>query len=216
MLVKDLDLLKAIQIKDFHKFNSRRMFQEIGIMDARKEAESMLIIQKGQRWKEVRSILTPTFNASKMKQSVPLINDAIDALLENVEKNSEQDREFDIYELFQGLTMDTIGRSAFGIRTNVQRNPDDRFLKAAQAGFSDQFKKSFLRELLFFLHVCFPEFGMVLYPLRWLQYRILDLLGLTYNGILFSVSKEIVEARRKNLEDPQNPWSRQDLLQSKI
>ncbi len=213
VMCKDIEMLKSIQIKDSHKFQSRQILTEVGAIDAHSRQEKMLIVQHGQRWKEVRSILTPTFNASKMKQSVPLINDAIDALLENVEAKSKADEQFDIYKLFQGLTMDTIGRSAFGIRTNVQKNPDDEFFKAAQMVFSDQIRNQFLKNFLFLLNICFPEFWPVLYSLRWVQYRILEALGMSHNALLYNVCRQIVDARRKNIDDPNNPWSHQDLLQ---
>lgn len=143
------------------------------------------------------------------------MSDAIDAMLENIDEKSKKG-DFDIYELFQGLTMDTIGRSAFGIKTDVQRNPDDAFFKAAQMAFSDQLNNQFFKNMLFILNICFPELSFILYPLRWIEFRILEKLGLSFNGILYGVSKQIVDARRKNLADPNNPWSRMDLLQGML
>jgi len=45
-----------------------------GLFDARDEA-----------WRKVRSILTPTFSAFKLKEFFPLINDAVDVLLGKLE-----------------------------------------------------------------------------------------------------------------------------------
>ncbi|UYV66625.1 CYP3A4 [Cordylochernes scorpioides] len=41
----------------------------------------------------------------------------------------------DLAPLYKGLTLDVIGRTAFGVQTQVQKNPDDIFFKAAQTLF---------------------------------------------------------------------------------
>ena len=74
--VADPEIMKHILVKDFDKFRNRPEVLrgnaplDKGLFDARDEA-----------WKKVRSILTPTFSALKLKELVPLIDDAVDILL---------------------------------------------------------------------------------------------------------------------------------------
>lgn len=62
----------------------------------------------------------------------PIINDAINSFLHNIESKSAKGESFDIYPMYQGLTMDVIGRTAFGIQTDVQSNPNDPLLRSAR------------------------------------------------------------------------------------
>ncbi|KAI1288441.1 Cytochrome P450 3A6 [Halotydeus destructor] len=203
--IHDIELLKLIQIKDFEKFPNRLKFIKGGLDPTHNPVS--LVELEGQRWKHVRSILRPTFSAIKLKQSVPLVHDAIDALLENIKAKDGGD--FDIYPMLQGLTMDTIGRSAFGIKTDVQRNPDDPFLKAAREVFNN--RGFSLATLPIYLTVLFPEFELIFYPLRYAVELIRAFLGVSHQRVLFRFSKQVVDQRRKMMEDAQNP--RNDLLQ---
>jgi hypothetical protein len=107
--------------------------------------------------------------------------------------------------------MDTIGRSAFGTLTNVQRNPNDPFLLAAKAFFQVNIR-SVVNSLLL-ANICFPELTWLLYPLRRAQSAIMDMFNLSHNGLLYNVCGKIVEARDKNISRSITPWSRHDLLQ---
>ncbi|GFR05091.1 cytochrome P450 3A28, partial [Trichonephila clavata] len=94
VLVADVDLLKRIQVSDFHKFINRP-----NLFSGRPERKSskppprvegfsqQMITLRDKRWKEIRSIITPSFTASKMKQMAPIMNSAIDSLVNNVENN---------------------------------------------------------------------------------------------------------------------------------
>lgn len=62
----------------------------------------------------------------------PIMNTAIDSLISKVEMKCESGEEFDIYPMFQGLTMDVIGRTAFGIQTDSQNNPNDPLLRSSK------------------------------------------------------------------------------------
>ncbi|KAI1288439.1 Thromboxane-A synthase [Halotydeus destructor] len=208
--VLDVELLKRIQVKDFDKFTDRVQSVRGGPDPLERFADSLVQL-RGQRWKEVRSILRSTFSSSKLRDTVPMVHDAIEALLDNLKAKSREGTDFNIYPLLQGLTMDTIGRSAFGVNTEVQRNPDDPFLTAAHALFNDQRGK--LAAVPTVLVLLFPEFASILHPLRCLVERFRCWSGTSPNKIMFDVSQKIVNQRRKMGKDPQNPWSRNDLLQ---
>lgn len=166
-----------------------------------------------ERWKEQRSLITTAFTSAKIKSSVPMTNDAIDALLGNI-REREKEEDFDIYDLYQRLTMDTIGRSAFGIHTNVQRDPGDPFFQATKDIFEDHSHR--LQYLLLFVNILFPEFTFLLYPLRRLQYYLLEPFSQTGHAYHLSVCRRIIKQRKENIVDPSNPWSRSDLLQQML
>ncbi|XP_015908100.1 cytochrome P450 3A24 isoform X2 [Parasteatoda tepidariorum] len=204
ILIADADLLKKIQVSDFNSFINRPdMFSSRSRSTKRVEGFSQHIISlRDKRWKDVRSLLTPSFTASKMRQMSPLMNDAIQSLMINIDKKCKADEHFDIYKLYQGLTMDVVGRTAFGIQTDVQNNPKDPFLRAAKALFSGD-----IRNPLIILAVSFRSLSSL-----WIRLGRLRLIFVNQgtNPIteLIGNVKEVIATRRKNQQK-----ARPDLLQ---
>ncbi|RWS20481.1 cytochrome P450 3A8-like protein, partial [Leptotrombidium deliense] len=97
----------------------------------------------------------------------------------------------------------TIGRSAFGIATEGQTNPNDPLLAAIRAFFETRATSHFLS----IFSTCFPEFEFILYPLR----RITGFLFPSYFKYLMDTSTAIVEARKSN-----ESLRKSDLLQSML
>ncbi|XP_042141973.1 probable cytochrome P450 9f2 [Ixodes scapularis] len=66
LLVKDLDLIKKIQIKDFGNFHGRGVTSAVNRQH--QVSKFNLINVDGERWKDMRSLLTPAFTSSNMKK----------------------------------------------------------------------------------------------------------------------------------------------------
>lgn len=216
VVVADLELIRRILVQDFHLFSMRRTILPHGGFAADPEHEVSLIStdMPANRWKEQRSLITTAFTSSRIRDSVPLVNDAIDDLLQNFRDREKEDN-IEVYDLFQRFTMDTIGRWCFGIRMDVQKDPNNPLFRATKK-FFDDFTKDW-RQSLLILALMFPELTMLWYPLRRLESRILRLLGYpnhwTYQ---MDMCRNIVALRKANIRDPNNPYSRDDLLQRMI
>lgn len=130
VIVKDLDMLKQIMIKDFHSFTNRaEMFLDVWPLN------KTILFLTGKRWKEVRSILTPTFSSGKIKLMTGIIEKKVDITLEVVSKHADNNEMFDMYELVQGLTLDVIADCALAMKTQCQKNSQDMFLIAVRDFF---------------------------------------------------------------------------------
>ncbi|KAF8781363.1 Cytochrome P450 3A24 like protein [Argiope bruennichi] len=129
IVVKDLDMLKQILIKDFEVFCDR----PFGI-DVEPYNKSLLGL-KGRRWKEVRTILTPTFSSGKIKLMTEIVNKKVDITLDIVTGKAENNEMFDMYELVQGLTLDVIAACALAMTTHCQENPEDAFFNSVRDSF---------------------------------------------------------------------------------
>ena len=81
LVVADPETLKQIMIKDFPNFRNRFQMQFLG-----HPFEKNLLEAKDETWKRIRSTLTPTFSAGKMKLMLPLIEKSCDTLIEKLEK----------------------------------------------------------------------------------------------------------------------------------
>ena len=84
IVVTDPEIVKQILVKDFHKFPNRPTFIKL-----RPPLNSGLSIAEGKTWKRLRTTLTPTFTANKLKQIVPIIENASEKLHAKMEKFSE-------------------------------------------------------------------------------------------------------------------------------
>ncbi|KAG1679742.1 Thromboxane-A synthase [Nymphon striatum] len=134
IVIGGLDDLRQIQVKDFQYFTDRPDF--VGGENKKDDISQHLVSLKGKKWKQIRTLLTPTFSASKMKKMSGIMNTAIDQLMNKIKLKGKSGEMFDIYEFYQELTIDIIGRTAFGIETNVQNKKDDPFLMNAKGIFS--------------------------------------------------------------------------------
>ncbi|KAH7636985.1 Thromboxane-A synthase [Dermatophagoides farinae] len=160
ILTIDIELIKRFQIKDFEKFSDRQNFGiKHGIHPNPRFARD-LVDSIGFRWKETRTILTPTFSAMKLKMVTPIMESAIDIFIDKVGQQAQKGTEFNIFEYFQLLTADVISKTALGIDTNVQYNPKNEFFLAAKLLF-DRKPSKFLM-----MFMCFPELDRILYPFR--------------------------------------------------
>ncbi|GIX82152.1 cytochrome P450 3A24 [Caerostris extrusa] len=80
--VADLNLVREVLVKEFPSFSSRRaVFSGNGVVD------SILPSLRGEDWKRVRSIVSPTFTTGKIRRMVNIIKDCSQTLIENLKKN---------------------------------------------------------------------------------------------------------------------------------
>ncbi|XP_068459667.1 thromboxane-A synthase isoform X2 [Clinocottus analis] len=139
-------MLRQVMVRDFSSFTNR-----MTIRFTSKPMTDCLLFLRNERWKRVRSILTPSFSAAKMKEMVPLINTATDALMRNLNGSADSGEAFDIHKCFGCFTMDVIASVAFATQVDSQNNPDDPFVRHAQTFFSF----SFFRPIMLFF-IAFP------------------------------------------------------------
>ncbi|XP_048463765.1 thromboxane-A synthase-like [Rhincodon typus] len=92
VVIAEPEMLKQILVKDFSNFVNRMKVSLI----SQPLSDSLLFLQDGD-WKNVRSILTPTFSSAKMKEMCPLINQAADTLLENLKTHADSGESFDVH-----------------------------------------------------------------------------------------------------------------------
>ncbi|GFY41589.1 cytochrome P450 3A24, partial [Trichonephila inaurata madagascariensis] len=117
IVVNDLEMLKQVFIKDFHMFVNRPDM----LLDISPLNNTVGTIQ-GKRWKEVRTLLTPTFSSGKIKLMTSIVDKKVDVTVNEISKRAEKNEMFDIYQLVQGLTLDVISDCALAMKTHCQEN----------------------------------------------------------------------------------------------
>lgn len=117
LIVQDPDLLKQIGIKDYEYFLDHRSFvsEKLDPLFAKN-----LFSLKGQKWRDMRSTLSPAFTSSKMKSMFILISDCAERFTKYFLKNSEGQSHvtLEMKDLFTRFANDVIATCAFGVEVD--------------------------------------------------------------------------------------------------
>ncbi|XP_043511450.1 cytochrome P450 9e2-like isoform X2 [Frieseomelitta varia] len=125
LVIRDLDLIKSITVKNFDHFPNHRLAFD---PDLDPLFSKNLFSLRDERWKEVRNILTPAFTSSKMKSMFVLMRDcAKDYGDYFASLPADQSKEFELKDAFAKYTNDVIATCAFGVDVNSMKNPRNTF-----------------------------------------------------------------------------------------
>ncbi|NWV85739.1 THAS synthase, partial [Dasyornis broadbenti] len=151
VVVSSPEMIKQILVTDFSNFTNRTKPNLIS-----KPMLDSILCLRDDRWKYVRSLLTPAFSDTKLKEMTPLINQACDILLCNLKVYADSGKAFDIQRCYNCFTLDVVGSVAFGIEVDSQKNPDDPFVKNCRTFFEMSLFKPLLILILSFPFIMIP------------------------------------------------------------
>lgn len=176
----DLDLVKRIMQTDFTHFMDHGLYyhEEVDPLSAH------IFALGGEKWRNLRTKLTPTFTSGKMK-SMFLIVVKISQELVNVMTDECKIGPIETKDMSARFTTDVIGNCAFGIECNSLKNPDTEFRVQAKRLFALT-KFEMLMNLLTFL---IPDF-MRMCKVRFFPKEATD--------FFWGVIKKTAEYREKN------------------
>ncbi|CAA91268.3 Cytochrome P450 [Caenorhabditis elegans] len=126
--------IKEVFIKNFSNFSDRSV---PSIYEANQLTASLLMNSYSSGWKHTRSAIAPIFSTGKMKAMQETINSKVDLFLDILREKASSGQKWDIYDDFQGLTLDVIGKCAFAIDSNCQRDRNDVFYVNAKKYISN-------------------------------------------------------------------------------
>ena len=127
LLTTSPEILKEVFIKDAENFTDRPMLD-------RSDNIPHLINMRGQDWKRARGVLATTFTAAKMKKMSGIMGGTIKTMMKLLEDKVDNDTGVvDVNDVFQRLTLDTIGQCALAMNVNCQVDREDNFLKMIRA-----------------------------------------------------------------------------------
>nr|AAL48660.1 RE12612p [Drosophila melanogaster] len=126
--INDPQLIKKICVKDFDHFPNH---QTLNIPNERL-VNDMLNVMRDQRWRNMRSVLTPVFTSAKMRNMFTLMNESFAQCLEHLKSSQpiaagENAFELDMKVLCNKLSNDVIATTAFGLKVNSFDDPENEF-----------------------------------------------------------------------------------------
>ncbi|KAJ8926643.1 hypothetical protein NQ314_020977 [Rhamnusium bicolor] len=124
IVIKDPELLKQVTVKDFDHFTDHR---SIIPEDADPLMGKNLFALKGQKWRDMRAILSPSFTSSKMRVMFALMAECAENFVQHFLKKDEEVVTVEFKDIFTRYTNDVIATTAFGIKVDSLGQPNNEF-----------------------------------------------------------------------------------------
>jgi len=124
VLVTYPELIKHIVVKDFDHFVDRKA---INFPKADKIFSKMLVTQRGEQWKDLRSKMSPTFTTGKIKRMFQIMKKSGDRFVSFLEQEiarSGPEGEIELSDAYSKMTMDVIATAACGIDSKAFDNKE--------------------------------------------------------------------------------------------
>lgn len=127
-LVRDLDFMRQITIKDFDNFEDHASFIE-GTSDTL--LGNGLFLLTGKKWRDMRATLSPAFTGSKMRHMFELVTECANDMTKYLINESEKGNpiRWEMKDLFSRYTLDVIASCAFGLKVDSLRDPTNEFFR---------------------------------------------------------------------------------------
>jgi len=163
ILLRDPELIKNIMVKDFEHFPDHPTFMDESVEPLFGKNVFSL---RGDRWKEMRNTLSPSFTASKMKFMFDLISKCSHDFVNYLIDHSELCHVIETKDAFRRYTNDVIATTAFGISVNSMKDQDNEFYRRGTE--AAKFASGLLPTIKMILSRASPWFaksiGLTLFP----------------------------------------------------
>lgn len=116
LVIADPEIMRQICIKDFE------VFQDHNSREDNEYQRSFLFFLKGDHWKRVRAMMTPTFTSGKIKRMFRLLDGCANDLVEHFEeqiKGSHKSAIVNAKDMYCSYTLATIATCCYGLKLNT-------------------------------------------------------------------------------------------------
>ncbi|KMQ86496.1 cytochrome p450 9e2-like protein [Lasius niger] len=157
VFVRDPELIKDVLVKEFDHFHDHRSF-----VDEKLDPifGKNIFSLRGDRWREMRNTLSPSFTASKMKIMFDLISKCSSDFVNYLVDHPELCGAVETMQIFRRYTTDVIATAAFGISVNSMKDQNNEFYMRGM-----ETSKTFsgvLAVFKFMLWLSYPRFAKLL------------------------------------------------------
>ncbi|XP_018339157.1 PREDICTED: cytochrome P450 9e2-like [Trachymyrmex septentrionalis] len=152
--LRDLELIKTVLVKNFEAFPDRRGFADFNDPLFEKNLFSL----HGEKWRNVRNLLSPTFTSSKMKMMFTLMSECAVDFAKFLSTSPADKSSIDMKDICK-YTTDVIATCAFGIKVNSIKDPMNKFYIYGKEATNF---RGVIRSIKFFCLGIFPRLGRIL------------------------------------------------------
>lgn len=128
VVLRDIELIKQVTVKDFETFLNHRV-----LIDENNDPYfgSNLFSLKDQKWKDMRSTLSPAFTSSKIRLMVPFMVEVGDQMIASLKKKMKEQGSdslvIDGKDLSTRYANDVIATCAFGLKVDSMMDENNDF-----------------------------------------------------------------------------------------
>ncbi|XP_026482127.1 cytochrome P450 9e2-like [Ctenocephalides felis] len=128
VLLRDPELIRQVGVKDFDSFTNHRPFFDV---DVEPLFGSSLFALQDQKWRDMRATLSPAFTGSKMRLMFEFIVECAEQITHYLhqEVNKKGALDLEVKDLVTKYANDVIATSAFGIKVDSLKDPENIFYK---------------------------------------------------------------------------------------
>lgn len=156
IVIKDPEMVKEIGVKSFDYFPNHRSFVE-------EEFDPLLsrniFSLQDDRWRQMRTTLSPSFTANKMKFMFRLVAKCSVDFVQYLKDHPEIRKDLDMKDVYTRYTNDVIATAAFGISVDSMKDPNNEFYESGKDAVNFN---GFFRLVKFVGARMFPKFMRML------------------------------------------------------
>ncbi|XP_058788784.1 probable cytochrome P450 6a14 [Phymastichus coffea] len=130
LVINDPELIRLILVKDFQYFADRGIHSNVDY----DPMSFNLFRLPGEKWRHLRTKLSPIFTSGKLKQLYPLLLDVSNELIDVCEEDLKFSDIVDAKDIVERFITDCISTVAFGFNCNSLKNPNNEFRNYGKLG----------------------------------------------------------------------------------
>ncbi|XP_072758043.1 probable cytochrome P450 6a13 [Anoplolepis gracilipes] len=160
LLLRDPKLIKCVLVKDFIYFQNRGIM----INEHADPLSAHLVNLSGQRWRKLRTKLTPLFAPNKIRHVFELITEVSEKLKQFVDQYADNEEPVEFRNLSMKFTIEIIATCFFGFKVNSIQNGNSEFLKMCKKVVDMSLEIKIKRYIREYIPGIFKRFSMCLIP----------------------------------------------------
>ncbi|XP_055531477.1 probable cytochrome P450 6d5 [Wyeomyia smithii] len=123
LMVNDTELIKDITVRDFDHFHDRGLH----VNEQKDPLSGHLFALGGEKWRDHRAKLTPTFTSGRLKEMFPIMLEIGQVLQDHVGKRVHTEKVLEMREVMARFTTDVIASVGFGIKIDSINDKNETF-----------------------------------------------------------------------------------------
>jgi cytochrome P450 family 9 len=130
IVLTDPKLIKQVTIKDFDHFVNRDRMENATEID--KYLGRSVLMLRDQKWRDMRSMLSPIYTSSKMKQMFELLVESSEEFIDFFAKKAAENDgqiEIDAHKVFAQIAADGIATTALGFKGDCVLNENSKMFE---------------------------------------------------------------------------------------
>lgn len=151
LLIKDIELIRQLGVKDFDHFMDHNQLSN-------EESDPLwgknLFSLKGERWRDTRATLSPSFTSSKMKSMFNLMLECAENFVQYFQHDGSETVVAELKDVFTRYTNDVIASASFGIKCNSLEERENEFYMMGKEATNFT---GFWRNLSFLVMIGYPK-----------------------------------------------------------